>query len=250
MKMMNGHNGPSGRFPTFNGPHSHSGSSMVSTPKSTKDSLSDSPAPAALSKSRQSSFNSHDSDSNESSTSAEGNVSGRTQPGGAHGHSHSHGHGYNGGGSHELNARGLSPHPPSSANGVTDPSSRGVSPAPQGPPQGGNAPAMLRPNVMFPHNISSFPIIKIEPPSLPHVSPVVSYSNGAPEHSTHSNATTPSSNGNGNGNGVSGQTPPSNGNGFHGINPYHTATGHPVYAWVFVPIIPNAAAPYPPSNAR
>jgi len=254
MKMMNGHNGgPGRRFPTFNGqpPPSHSGSSM-STPKSTKDSLSDSPAPAALSKSRQSSYNSPDSDSNESNTSAEGNVTtGRGTH--SHGGGGGGGHGYNG--NHEVNSRGLSPRPPLSTTGGTDASSRGVSPAPQAPPPGPGGQAPLNGgfrNVMFPPNISSFPILKIEAPSLPHVSPVVSYSNGStPEHSAPSSATAASPNGGPNG--VGAQTPPANGRpmmNMHGVNPYHTATGHPVYAWVFVPIIPNAAAPYPPSNAR
>jgi len=80
---------------------------------------------------------------------------------------------------------------------------------------------------MIPSNISSFPLVKIDPAALPHIPPLVTHS------TTSANPVA---------------LPP---NGLS-VNQRPGMANNHMYAWVFVPIIPNGQGPFYPShpNAR
>jgi len=144
--MMGGNGGRNAPYPHIN--------ALLNTPQSGRE--SDSPTPTLNghdnlrmdplhSKSRQSSVNSHDSDSNESTTSSGESLRNPTAP-----ISGTQGGGGNGNGA------------PSTASGPQTPNAN-------------NVPNAFR-NLMIPSNISSFPLVKIDPASLPHIPPLVTHS--------------------------------------------------------------------------
>lgn len=183
-QMMNGSSGRGGGHMPYH-------NVLLSTPTvaSTRDSLSDSPTPTPSgykdmrmdplhSKSRQNSVASHDSDSNESSTSGESPRNGggvrssnrNSDPLASIKHSPSQ----NGGGS-------VLSHSSHSNHGTPGPSPA-PGPVPTGPPTP-STPSMPYRNhtMLLPSNMnmSQFPLLKIDPAVLPHLTPVVTCSNGS-----------------------------------------------------------------------